>query len=255
MLPFQYNRIDELESIVGQHGRNLAAIVMEPVRNHDPKPGFLERVRAIASQLGAVLIFDEITSGWRLTTGGTHLVYGVTPDIAVFAKGMSNGYPMGAIIGVAGVMDAAQNSFISSTSWTERTGPSAAIATIRKHQQGEVGKHLVQIGTKIQEGWKAKAARWNIPIEVGGIPPLGHFTFGYANHQAIRTLFTQLMLERGILATSAFYAMYAHSTEHVARYLEALDEVFCILAKAIEQQAVERMLKGPVAHTGFRRLT
>jgi len=255
MLPFQYNRIEELEAIVEQHGTGLAAIVMEPVRNHNPEPGFLERVREIASRIDAVLIFDEITSGWRLATGGAHLIYGITPDIAVFAKGMSNGYPMGAIIGVAPVMDAAQNSFISSTYWTERTGPTAAIATIQKHRQQQVAKHLVEIGTQIQEGWKSTAARWNISIEVAGIAPLGHFTFGYANPQAIRTLFTQLMLERGILATSAFYAMYAHSAEHIARYLEALDEVFSILAKAIEQQATERMLKGPVAHTGFRRLT
>jgi glutamate-1-semialdehyde 2,1-aminomutase len=255
VLPFQYNRADELEQLARQHRNDLAAIIMEPVRNHNPEPGFLEQVRAIASRERAVLIFDEITSGWRLNTGGAHLTFGVNPDVAVFAKGMSNGYPMGAILGIRSVMEAAQTSFISSTYWTERVGPVAAIATIREHKAKDVASHLCAIGSQIQQGWKALACKWNLPLEVSGIAPLGHFTFTKQNHQAIRTLFSQLMLEKGILATNAFYAMYAHSRKHASRYLDAADEVFSVLSKAIGEDAIERMLKGPVAHSGFRRLT
>ena len=255
VLPFQYNKPDELEQLARQHRNDLAAIIMEPVRNHNPEAGFLEKVRAIASRERAVLIFDEITSGWRLNTGGAHLTFGVNPDVAVFAKGMSNGYPMGAIVGIRSVMEAAQTSFISSTYWTERVGPVAAIATIREHKAKDVASHLCAIGSQIQRGWKELACKWNLPLEVSGIAPLGHFTFTKQNHQAIRTLFSQLMLEKGILATNAFYVMHAHSRKHASRYLDAADEVFSVISKAIGEDAIERMLKGPIAHSGFRRLT
>ncbi|MBI4082056.1 MAG: aminotransferase class III-fold pyridoxal phosphate-dependent enzyme, partial [Candidatus Lambdaproteobacteria bacterium] len=183
-LPFRYNRLDELEAIVAVHGKALGAIVMEPVRDHEPAPGFLAGVRAIADRLGAVLVFDEITAGWRLNTGGAHLLYGVTPDIAVFAKAISNGYPMAAVIGTEQVMQAAQTSFISSTCWTERVGPVAALATIRKHRERSVPKHLVRVGKAVQDGWRAAAARTGLAIEVSGIPPLGHFALSCENGQA-----------------------------------------------------------------------
>jgi len=254
-LPFHYNRIDELEAIVSAHREELAAIVMEPVRNHDPEPGFLERVREIATGIGAVLIFDEVTAGWRLNTGGVHLLYDVMPDIAVFAKAISNGYPMAAIIGIEDVMQAAQSSFVSSTYWTERIGPTAALATIRKHQRYDVSKHLIAVGKHIQSGWKAAADRAGLSITIAGIPPLGHFSFDYKNGLAIRTLFTQMMLEQGFLATNAFYATYAHQNSHIESYLAAVERTFDFLAKAIEKGEVERLLKGPVSHSGFQRLT
>jgi len=254
-LAFHYNKIDELKAIVSDHRDELAAIVMEPVRNYDPEPGFLEGVREIATEIGAVLIFDEVSSGWRLNTGGAHLVYGVMPDIAVFAKGISNGYPMAAIIGIEDVMEAAQGSFISSTYWTERIGPAAALATIRKHRRYDVSKHLIAVGKRIQSGWRSAADRAGISISVTGIPPLGHFSFDYENGQAIRTLFTQMMLEKGFLATNAFYATYAHQDSHIESYLATVGEMFGFLAEAIEKGKVEDHLKGPIAHSGFRRLT
>ncbi len=255
MLPFRYNHIEELRAIVAEHGSDLAAIVMEPVRDHEPEPGFLDEIRETAKRTGAVLIIDEITAGFRLTTGGAHLVYGVTPDVAVFAKGMSNGYPMAAIVGIPEVMEAAQGSFISSTFWTERLGPAAAIATITKHREQRVHEHLVSIGRRVKEGWLDSAKRRGIAIDAGGIAPLGHFSFTYENGQAIRTLFTQLMLDRGILATGALYVMHAHRDEQVTHYLNVVDEVFAELATAIAEDSVGARLRGPVAHTGFRRLT
>jgi len=114
-LPFRYNQIAELEQIVAEHGSSLAAIVMEPMRHESPRDDFLVQVRALADRTGAVLIFDEITSGWRTRFGGLPLALGVDPDVAVFAKAMSNGFPMAAIIGREGVMDAAQETFVSSS--------------------------------------------------------------------------------------------------------------------------------------------
>jgi len=254
-LPFRYNRIDEVEAIISIHRDDLAAIVMEPIRDCDPQPGFLERIRELATKSGGILIFDEVTSGWRLNTGGVHLLYGVIPDITVFAKAMSNGYPMAAIIGRRDVMQAAERSFISSTYWTEKIGPVAALATIRKHQRFDVWKHLIEVGNLIRSGWQYAADRYGLQINVTGIPPLARFSWNYENDQAILTLFTQMMLERGFLATGAFYATFAHQHCHVESYLSAVDEVFGLIARAIEKKEVEKLLKGPVAHAGFYRLT
>jgi glutamate-1-semialdehyde 2,1-aminomutase len=254
MLPFHYNNIEELRRIVADHGPELAAIVMEPARNEGPAPGFLEEIRALADRAGAVLVFDEVTSGWRMNTGGIHLLYGARPDMAVFAKGMSNGYAMAAIAGTRAVMEAAQHSFISSTFWTEKIGPAAALATIRKHRRERVHERLMANGRWVQEGWHKTADAAGLPLHVGGIPPLSHFAIDHPEAAALTTLFVQLMLDRGFLASSAYYASYAHQPEHIEAYFAAVGEAFGTLAEAVRQNDVERRLRGPVKHSGFQRL-
>ncbi|MCZ6873850.1 MAG: aminotransferase class III, partial [bacterium] len=161
---------------------------------------------------------------------------------------------MAAIIGQANIMQAAQNSFISSTSWTERIGPTAALATIRKFKRCEVAKHLGSIGQQVQEGWRVAAADAGLPLSVSGMAPLAHFSFDYPNDLELRTLFTQLMLEHGFLAKNAFYATYSHQDFHIKSYLDAVAETFALLSQAVEQNLVSTHLKGPVAHAGFHRL-
>jgi glutamate-1-semialdehyde 2,1-aminomutase len=253
-LPFRYNQLDDLQAIVDQHGRDLAAIVMEPVRGHEPAPGFLEAVRDTAQSAGAVLVFDEVTSGLRLNTGGVHLRYGVHPDVAVFAKALGNGFPMAAVIGVGAVMEAAQRTFVSSSYWTERVGPVAALATLRKHRALNVGDHLAAAGTRVQEGWKGAAVAAGLGVEVTGIAPLSHLRFTEGG-LATATLFTQLMLQRGLLAGRSFYPSYAHEARHIDSYLKAVSEVFPLLGKAQRDGSVEEQLLGPVASEGFTRLT
>jgi glutamate-1-semialdehyde 2,1-aminomutase len=255
MQPFHFNRLDEVEVIAAKHGQSLAAIVMEPVRSAEPAPEFLQGVRRIAEETGAALIFDEVTAGFRLTTGGAHMAYGVAPDIAVFAKAIANGYPMAAIIGRRKFMDAAQDTFISSTAWTERVGFVAALATLRKHRDLAVADHLLRIGRRVQAGWSEAAGRAGLPIEISGIAPLGHLRFDLDEAQELRTLFTQMMLDRGILAGGSFYAMYAHTDADVDRYLNAVDEVFPRLKAALEDRSIAQLLRGPVADSGFKRLT
>jgi glutamate-1-semialdehyde 2,1-aminomutase len=255
VLPFHYNRFDELQSIVRANAGEIGAIVMEPLRSSEPEPGFLEAIRTLANEIGAVLVFDEITMGFRMNTGGIHLELGIMPDIAVLGKAMSNGYPMSAIIGRESVMQAAQQTFISSTYWTERIGPTAALATIKKHRDSNVSQHLNEIGQLVQDGWTAAAKNAGVNVSVGGVPPLSHMEFAYANGQVVRTLFTQLMLERGYLATNSFYATFAHQSEHVSDYLTAVGEAFSIIADSLKSDSLETMLKGPVAHAGFQRLT
>jgi len=253
-IPFNYNDIKGFLNLVDKYKNKIGTVVMEPLRNYYPEKGFLETIREMTEKLKIVLIFDEITSGWRLNLGGAHLKLGVNPDIAVFGKGISNGYPMAAIIGKSEVMEVAQETFISSTYWTERIGPVAALATIRKLKERDVPSHLINIGKKIQNGWRESAEKNRLKISVSGIYPLGHFSFNYEDPLILKTLFTQLMLERGFLATDSFYASYAHREKNVEKYLEVVDEVFEFIARAIKENKVKKYLKGPICHSGFRRL-
>ncbi|MFA5903075.1 MAG: aminotransferase class III-fold pyridoxal phosphate-dependent enzyme, partial [Desulfobacula sp.] len=207
--PFAYNDIKKLKEIAAKHKKNLAAIVMEPIRDHQPDPGFIEGVREIANETGAVLVVDEISAAFRFNTGGAHLNFfpeACMPDLAVFSKALGNGYPIAAIIGRSDVMEAAQKTFISSTYWTERIGPAAALATIKKHKAVDAGKHLVALGEKVQIGWADLAKKHGIVIEVGGMKPISHFSFQGEETFKLKALYIQLMLEMGFLATNMFYA-------------------------------------------------
>ena len=254
-LPFRYNHLNELESIVAANKNELSAIVMEPIRNEEPQPGFFEGVRRLADEAKAVFIIDEISAGFRLNTGGAHLVIGnVTPDIAVFSKALGNGYPIAAVIGKADVMQAAQKTFISSTNWTERIGPTAAIAMIKKHKRVGAGKHLVHLGEKIQSGWKEIADKHGLTIEIGGMKPMSHFAFLHDKAQSMKAYFIQLMLEQGFLASNLFYAMYAHTEDHVKSYLEGVDKSFEEIARSIEYNDIDKNLIGKPSSIGFKRL-
>ena len=252
--PFRYNHLKELKGIVAEHGKNLAAIVMEPLRNYEPELGFIEGVRSLADETGAVLVVDEISAGFRYNTGGAHLrFFTKDPDIAVFSKALGNGYPIAAVIGKADVMQAAQKTFISSTNWTERIGPTAAIAMIKKHKRVDVGKHLVWLGEQIQSGWKEIANKQGLSIEVGGMKPMSHFNFEHEKAQAMKAYFIQLMLDQGFLASNLFYAMYAHKDEHVEKYLRAADSAFDEIARSLDRGNINKKLKGKPSSTGFAR--
>lgn len=253
-IPFQYNHVEELEAIVEERRDFLAAIVIEPIRNYEPKAGFLQDVQKIAHDNNLVLILDEISSGFRITPGGAHLKYGIKPDIAVFAKAMSNGYPMAAIIGREEVMESAQDSFISSTYWSEGIGPVAALATIEKFEQYQVHNHLIEIGTMVQKGWQKAAEEVSFELEISGIPPLSHFSVHGDDGLLIQTIYTQLMLEKEFLAGKLFYASYAHQIANIHDYLDATCNVFEEISKGLKKGILKQMLKGSIASTGFKRL-
>ena len=254
-LTFHYNNLEELDALIAAHGSELAAIVMEPTRFTDPEPGFLEGVRERCDRIGARLIFDEISIGWRLCLGGAHRKYGVNPDIAVFAKALGNGFPIGAIIGTRETMQAAQGSFISSTFWTEGVGPAAALACVEKMMATDVPAHLRKIGTLVTEGWRDLGQKHGVPVKTPGRPELALLAFDHPESAALTTLMTVRMLKRGFLAAGGFNAMLAHEPRHVAAYLAALDEVFAELADAIRSGDIADRIGGPVKHTGFARLT
>ena len=253
-IPFHYNRIDQLKDIVDSHRDHLAAIVMEPQRGKTPEPGFLEKVRDLAKEIGAVLIFDEITTGFRMTAGGIHLLLRVNPDIAVFAKAMANGYPMAAVIGTEEVMQSAQSTFISSTNWTERVGPTASLATIRKFCRENVAEHLIRVGGAVMAGWQRASEETGLKLHVSGLPSLNHFNFDHEQELILTTLFTQMMLEKGYLAYNQFKPSFAHREDHVRDYFLALKETFAVLAQSIEKGDARSRLKSAAARRGFYRL-
>lgn len=255
MLPFTYNKLEELEQHFREHGRKIAAVVMEPTRSISPNPGFLEGVRDLCREFGAVLIMDEISVGWRMALGGAHLKYGINPDIAVFAKALGNGHPMGAIIGRAPVMEAAQTSFISSTYWTEGVGPTAALATVRKLKSVNAPAHAERIGGRFREAWAELGRKHEVPVRISGHPAITSFGFEHADNAALGTLFTTRMLDRGFLIGSGFYPSLAHAERHVDTCMAAANEVFPEIADAIRLGDAASRLGGPVRHTGFARLT
>ena len=253
--PFRYNHIKELKEIVAEHGKDLAAIVMEPMRNYEPEKGFIEGVRSLADETRAVLVVDEISAGFRYNTGGAHLKFFTKePDIAVFSKALGNGYPIAAVIGRTDVMQSAQKTFISSTNWTERIGPTAAIAMIKKHKRVDAGKHLVWLGEQVQSGWKEMADKHGLAIEVGGMKPMSHFAFLNDKAQSMKAYFIQLMLEQGFLASNLYYAMYAHTDENVQDYFKAVDKAFGEIARSIELDDIDKKLIGKPSSIGFKRL-
>ena len=254
-LPFRYNQLGELQQIFETAEEPLAAVVMEPSRSEHPEPGFLAGVLELCRRHGAKLIFDEVSIGWQLVLGGAHLKYGVHPDMAVFAKSTANGHPFGAIIGNEQSMRAAQESFISSSFWTEGVGPAAALAAISKMMRVDVVSHVDRIGSRIKEVWRTQAARHGLSINITGHNVVSGFSFDHPEGKALETLFTVRMLQAGYLAMPRVQATWAHQPEHVDAYGRALGPVFEELAEAVEKEDVRERIGGPVKHSGFARLT
>jgi glutamate-1-semialdehyde 2,1-aminomutase len=253
VLPFHYNNFDELLDLV--ENNDIGVIKMEVVRNFGPENNFLKKVRELASSKNIVLIFDECTSGFRETFGGIYKKFGVEPDMVMYGKTIGNGYALTAVVGKKSVMEAAQTSFISSTFWTERIGPTAALATLKVMEEIKSWEIITSIGKKIQEGWKALASLHNLDINISGIPSLSTYSFKSENGLAYKTLIAQEMLKQNILASTNFYASIAHEDNYIQKYFSELDKVYAIIKKCENQELnINDLLEGPICHSGFKRL-
>ena len=250
--PFEYNRFDQLEDIVSRH--DIGVIKMEVQRSVAPQDGFLAKVRSLASEKGIVLVFDECTSGFRESFGGIHQLHGVEPDLAIFGKAIGNGYAITAIIGRRQFMEAAQSSFISSTFWTERIGPSAALKTLEVMERTQSWTTITETGRIIQAEWKALAEKYGLSINVAGLPALSSFSFTGEHSLKYKTLITQEMLKKGYLASNSIYVCTEHTAEIVADYLQSLEAVFALIRDCEDGRDIDDLLEGPVCHSGFNRL-
>lgn len=252
VFPFNYNNFEELLTLVDQN--DIGVIKMEVVRNKGPEDNFLQKVRKLATDRNIVLIFDECTSGFRQTNGGLHKLYGVEPDMAMFGKALGNGYAITATIGRREVMEAAQSTFISSTFWTERIGPSAALKTLEVMEREQSWCTITETGLSIRKRWQELADRYLLKVDHWGLPALTGFSFQSANALAYKTLITQEMLSKGYLASNSVYTCTEHTPAIVDGYFEALAPIFATISECEQGRDINTLLKGPICHGGFKRL-
>jgi glutamate-1-semialdehyde 2,1-aminomutase len=253
VLPFRYNNFPELQALVENH--EIGVIKMEVSRNMGPEDGFLEKVRKLATDNGIVLIFDECTSGFRQTFGGLHSLYGVEPDMAMFGKALGNGYAITGTIGRREVMEAAQTTFISSTFWTERIGPAAALKTLEVMEREKSWDVITAVGNSasnsVGPNWLfSTACNWNS----GACRRWRDSRSPDANSLAYKTFITQKMLAKGYLASNSVYACTEHTPEVIDGYFDALAPIFGVIRECEDGRDIHALLKGPVCHAGFKRL-
>jgi glutamate-1-semialdehyde 2,1-aminomutase len=251
-VPFGYNDIESLETLL--RTGDFGAVQMEVSRNFGPAEGFLQKVRDLCDHFGVVLIFDECTSGFRETFGGLHKKYGVDPDIAMFGKALGNGYAITAVVGRLAVMESAQSTFISSTFWTERLGPEAALATLFEMERVRSWEILPEKGKMIKEIWKQELDALGLDFQISGIDALPTFALKAENWLTLKTLFIQEMLDKGFLSTGGFYSSTAHDTASIDLYRAAFAESMSLVASNLDESSARSHLRGPIAHAGFARL-
>ena len=255
IIPFKFNDWDDLENVVRKNAKHCSAIVLEPCRETFPSKKYLKEIRNISKKNNCVLIFDEITSGWRINTGGAHQKFKINPDIVVYGKTIANGIPMGAIIGKKKIMSFAVKTFISSSFWTERLGPSCALTFIKKNKKLKLGTKLNKIGKKIKNIWYKNAKKNKLDIEIFGIDPLASFKLKCKNWPITITYFNQEMLKQNILASDRCYANLCHTDKVLDKYDKACDKVFKKIAKYEAKGLLKKKLEGPIKQMGFKRLT
>jgi glutamate-1-semialdehyde 2,1-aminomutase len=252
--PFQYNQPEQLREVV--RNNDIGVIVLEGARYDFPSSDFLKEINAIAKEKNIVVVVDEITSGLRMTDGGVYKLNELDPDIVVYGKALGNGFAISAVVGKKSTMEYAQDTFISSTFWTERVGFVAGLSTLNVLTENKVWEHLIKIGTEIGQGWKMCAENSGLKITTTDFKPLITFNLGYEDkNNALLTLFTQEMLKRGYLATSSVYVSLSHTKEIVEEYLKNVEEVFAIMAASFKNNNIEKVLEIAVREQGFKRIT
>ncbi len=252
VFPFQYNDYEGLEKLILDE--DIGVIKMEVVRNAGPEDNFLKKVRQICSEKNIILVFDECTSGFRETFGGLHKKYNVEPDIAIFGKALGNGYAITAIIGRSEIMEAAQTSFISSTFWTERIGPTAALKTLEIMEKTKSWNYITDIGTKIRDRWQMLGKKFNLDMNFFGLNALSGFSFNSKSALAYKTYITQEMLKKGYLAGTSIYCCTAHTDQIINSYFDDLEPIFLTIAECENGKDIVKLLDGPECHSGFKRL-
>ena len=251
--PFEYNKYQELEKLVDK--RDIGIIKMEVSRNFGPENNFLEKVRKLCDKKNIILIFDECTSGFRETFGGIHLKYKVNPDIAMFGKALGNGFAINAVIGKKSVMESAQNTFISSTFWTERIGPAAAVKTLELMQKYKSWKVISKTGKQIKKTWELIAKRNKLSITTFGLDAICGFSINSKNSNLYKTFITQEMLKKNILASNLIYVSLVHTKEYLEKYFNELDRIFNTINKFESNELnTTKLIQNIEAHQSFKRL-
>jgi glutamate-1-semialdehyde 2,1-aminomutase len=247
--PFRYNDLSSLKDLFDQYPDQFAAVIMEPMNIEDPIPGFLPGVKELTRKAGAVLIFDEIITGFRFAIGGAQELFGVTPDLAAIGKSMANGHAISAVVGRKELMREMEDIFFSFTFGGEAVSIAAAIATIRKMRSDPVIETLWATGTKIMDAVKNLASIHHLEdvFSIKGKPPwslLQISDHARATSWEIKSLFVQEMLLRGIMISGSHNVSYAHSAGDLEKLFSCYDEVFRVIYLALEENTMKKVLSG-----------
>jgi glutamate-1-semialdehyde aminotransferase len=238
---FHYNHLDQLKDLMARYGDQTAAIIMTPFghalhqKMEEPKPGFLEGVREIATRYGAILVFDEVRTCFRLRMGGAQELYGVTPDLTVLGKGMANGYAISVVTGKTDVMmTAAQKLFISSTFFPNSDGYVAALKTIEILERDNVLDKIWEKGGRFLKKVQSIISKYDVGAELSGVAPMFFITFKKdkaQTHRARRDDFYTQLIRRGIFFTPHHhgYICYRHTEQDLDITAKAIDEALAYL--------------------------
>lgn len=255
---FAYNDLASLEKVFSENKGEIACVIMEPVGIVDPEPGFLEGVKALCERNGALLVFDEVVTGFRMALGGAQALYGVTPDMACFGKAMGNGFPVAAVVGRRDVMKVFDDVFFSFTFGGDVVGLAASLATIKVMRERPVIEHLWAQGERLKDGYNVLAKHFGVAeyTQCIGLPPRTVCTFADApgaDALLVRSIVQQELLRRGVLFLVGHNLCLAHTDEDIEHTLRAHRAALEVLAKAIESREPRRFLDGEPVSAVFRR--
>jgi glutamate-1-semialdehyde 2,1-aminomutase len=256
-LPFAYGDLAALGELLDRYRDEVAAVIMEPLRSEMPPDGYLAGVGKLAREHGAVFILDEVSAGLRFSTGGAQQYLGVAPDVAVFAKSLSNGYPMAAVVGRREVMEPAARMFISSTYWSDTIGLRAALTTLREVRRRDVPRQLWQFGAELKRRLNTAAEEVGLDARCAGIDVHPHLQFPVSDPELkgqVTTLYIQEMAKRGCHGYASFYLNAAQGDAELAQTMAAAREVFAIIRDALATDTVDQRLECAVQQDVFRRL-
>jgi len=256
-IPFEYGDLNLLEDLLKAHDNQVACIIMEPMRTELPPPGFLEGVRELADRYGALLIFDEVSCGFRVALGGVQELTGVTPDLSVFAKAISNGYPMGVVVGRREVMEPASRMFISSAYWDDNIGIVAALTTLRELERRQAVEHFARLGAAFRERIDRVAADTGAPARCVGVDGHPGIRFDVEDAQTakkVSTLFIQENARRGLILSTGFFFNCAHDEAALDHTEKAVGESFALIAEGLKEDRLDEMLECDLQEDLFRRL-
>ncbi|HWL08623.1 MAG TPA: aminotransferase class III-fold pyridoxal phosphate-dependent enzyme, partial [Planctomicrobium sp.] len=256
-IPFPFGDLAALGELLERHREKVAAIILEPLRSEVPPEGFLNGVISLAREHGCVSIFDEVSTGLRFGTGGAQKKFNVVPDMSVFAKSISNGYPMGVVVGRRDVMEPASRMFISSTYWSDTIGLRAALTTVREAGHRNVATQLEKFGAVLKQKLNAVAAEVGCPVECRGIDVHPHLSFKVPEgplQGEVSTLYIQEMAIRGCHGYTSFYLNAAQGDAELAQTVDAARETFVTIRDALEKGTVKSQLKCLPQQDVFRRL-
>ncbi len=257
VIPFVYGDLEMLAALLDEHAGEVAAIMMEPARSELPAPGYLEGVQELAAKHGVVLIFDEVSCGWRLAVGGVQEAVGITPDMTVVAKAMSNGYPMGAVVGSREVMEPAKRMFISSSYWSDNVGLAASVATIRELKRRNAPERLKEIGEALRSALNGAIADAGLEGACTGLhtnPAVTLKTPDGVDARKVSTLFIQEMARRGVHSYMSFKATLAHTEEDIRLTGEAAAESLRVVRDGLERGNLDELIRADLKKEPFRRL-